>query len=212
MLEFMTRYAGNIHSQNGEDLIIREVLRRIGIDSGHVCEIGSNDGLWLSNTRLLIESGWHGTFIEANADLHARCLENWKHRPDVKCICAHVDASNINDFVDDACDLLSVDCDGPDIEIFHALIAKPKIVILEVDSCIPPDRDEFNSAGGAGYLPMLRLAMSKDLFLVAHTGNLVLCDDKYRELFPEIIGDGISNAELYFNSSWIEGGWHRVRG
>lgn len=212
MLEFATKYGFNRHSQNSEDGLISEIVRRISAetDLSQCAEIGGADGCWMSNTRLLIESGWRGTFIEANADLSARCVENWKHRPDVKCICAFVDASNINTFVDESCDLFSLDMDGPDYTVFAALVAKPKIVILEVDSCIPPDRDEFNSAGGAGYLPMLRLAIEKSYFLICHTGNLVLVDNKYRELFPEIVGDGISNANLYFNTSWIEGGWYKA--
>lgn len=217
MLEFLKKYSSNgTYSQNGESGILSECISRLekaNIALNHrAAEIGGSDGHFCSNIALLIDQGWHGTFIEANHDLHLRCVENWKHRPNVKCICAFVDASNINTFVDDSCDLLSIDCDGPDYLTFDALIAKPKIVILEVDSCIPPDRDEFNSAGGAGYLPMLKLAISKGYWLLVHCGNLIVIDNKYRDLFPEIIGDGISNAELYFNGSWIEGGWHRKAG
>lgn len=203
MLSFADKYAGNVHSQFGEDLIIRECLSRLGIEKGLCLEFGGNDGLWLSNTAHLIEQGWAGKFIEADFGLYQQCQARWKQRPDVKCICSRVNGTNINAFVDNSVNLLSADTDGGDYEIFKGLKAKPKIVVIEINSSILPDRDEFSSDGGAGYLPMLKLAIEKGYFLVCHTGNMILVDVKYRELFPEIIGDGLSNSELYFNRSHL---------
>lgn len=204
MLEFLKQYGGNVHSQNGEDGILAEALRRLNIESGHAVEIGGNDGRWLSNTRQLIEQGWSGSFVETQFSLWEKCRDNWAGNNNVKCICSHVDQYNINAFVDDSCDVFSTDTDGDDYSILKGLRAKPKIIIIEIDSSILPDRDEFNSDGGAGYLPMLRLAIDRGYFLLAHTGNLVLIAGEFRELFPEIIGDGISNSELYFNRAWLK--------
>lgn len=203
MLPFVAKYAGNIHSQNGEDLIVQECLRRMEITTGHAVEIGGNDGLWLSNTRALLEKGWSGKFVEASWSLYLQSEKNWAHRTDVKCICSKVDGHNVNAFVNDDCDLLSIDTDGPDYEIFKGLKAKPKIVIVEIDSSIPPGDEGFNSDGGAGYQVMTRLGIKKGYFLVAHTGNLILVASEYRKLFPEIKGDGVKNAELYFNRDWL---------
>ncbi len=205
MLTFLNKYARNVHSQNGEDGILLECLRRMEIVKGHCIEIGGNDGQWMSNTRLLIERGWSGSFIEADYSLYLKCQANWAHRKDVKCTCSRVSRDNVNAFVDGSCDVLSMDTDGADYQIFNGLRAQPKIVIVEVDSSIPPDADAVNSDGGAGYLPMVSLAYLKDYFLLCHTGNLIFVDEHYRHLFPEIKGrDPLIESEYYFNRSWLK--------
>lgn len=209
MISFVQKYAHNTHSQNGEDGIVKECLMRLWLrcprilENGHAVEIGGNDGRWMSNTRALIDQGWSGLFVEAEYDLYLKCKENWKDNPRVRSQCSRVDGKNINAFVDDRCDVLSSDTDGSDYEIFKGLKAKPKIVIVEIDSSIPPGDEGFNSDGGASYRTMVKLGIEKGYFLLAHTGNLVFVDKKYRKLFPEIIGDGLSNANLYFKRDWL---------
>lgn len=204
MLTFLSKYAKNYKfSQNGEEGLLIEILKRLKIETGNSIEIGGNDGRWLSNTALLIENGWTGKFIEADFDLWGNCVNNWKGNGNVKAVCSFVSADNVNAFVDADCDVLSIDTDGKDHEIFKAMEAKPKVVIIEIDSSIPPDADRFNGEGGAGYLPMVRLTIEKGYFLLAHTGNLVLVDKKYKKLFPEIKGDGISNSAEYFKRDWL---------
>lgn len=203
MLTFLERYGHNIHSQFNEDGVIAECVKRLGLEMGHCVEVGGNDGAWLSNTKALIEKGWSGTFVETEWPLYLKCQANWQHRKDVKCICSKVDGHNVNAFVKDDCDLFSTDTDGVDFEIFKGLKAKPKIVIIEIDSGFLPDVEGFNSDGGASYRSMLMRAIEKGYFLVCHTGNLILVDTKYRDSFPEIEGDGLSNSELYFNRMHI---------
>jgi hypothetical protein len=100
--------------------------------------------------------------------------------------------------------VLSIDVDGNDYLIFDGLKAKPKIVIVEIDSSLPPTHyGLFNADGGAGYAPMVMLGLDKGYFLLCHTGNLVLLDGKYKGLFPEVVGHPIINADLYFNRSWV---------
>lgn len=204
MLEFVNKYGANVHSQNGEDGIISECLHRIGIAIGHCVEIGANDGHWMSNTRNLIEKNWSGSFIETEWSLYLQCKANWAHRKDVKVICSKVDGHNVNAFVKADCDLLSVDTDGADYQIFKGLKAKPKIVIVEIDSSIPPEADGFNSEGGAGYKPMVMLALEKGYALLCHTGNLILIDEQYRYLFPEVMEHPLIYPDLYFNRGWLK--------
>lgn len=204
MLSFLNKYGFNVHSQNREDGVIAEAVKRIGIESGSCAEIGGNDGRWLSNTRLLIEQGWHGKFIETDFNLWRECAENWKDNPNVRSTCSHVDKYNISAFVDDSTDLVSLDTDGSDYELFKAMRARPKIVIVEIDSSFPPDREGFNSDGGAGYFSMMVLALERGYFLLAHTGNVVLVREEYKELFPEIEGHPILDSEKYFNRAWIK--------
>lgn len=204
MLSFLNQYGHNVHSQNCEDGIIAECVKRLSLSTGHAVETGGNDGQWLSNTRYLIESGWSGLFVEADYGLYLQCKENWKDNPRVRSQCSRVDGKNINAFVDDSCDLLSLDTDGSDYRIFHGLLVKPKIVIVEIDSSIPPNVLGFNQDGGAGYLEMVRLAQLRGYFVLCHTGNLIVVDGKYKHLFPEIDKDPIYEAEYYFNRAWLK--------
>lgn len=205
MLSFLKQYGFNTHSQNSEDGVIAECVKRLGITAGHAVETGGNDGLWLSNTRLLIENGWSGLFVEADYNLYLKCKENWKHNPRVRSQCSRVDGKNINAFVDDKCDLLSLDTDGSDYAIFAGLEARPKIVIMEVDSSIPPNVEGFNSDGGAGYFTGVELGIEKGYFLLAHTGNLIFVRDDLKHLFPEVKSrHPLIDSEFYFNRAWLK--------
>lgn len=204
MLSFYNKYAKDIvYSQNGEEGLLQEILKRLKIDKGECVETGGHNGKYLSNTALLIDKGWTGKFIEADYDLWEQCCKNWQGNENVKSICSFVSEANINAFVDENTHVLSIDVDGIDYQIFKALESKPAVVIIEIDSSIPPDADRFNSHGGAGYLPMLKLGIEKGYFLLCHTGNMVFVDKKYRKLFPEIKGDGLKNSEDYFRTNWI---------
>lgn len=204
MLSFLNKYAGNVHSQNGEDGILAECVNRLGMKSDHAVEIGGNDGRWMSNTRLLIENGWSGLFVEADYDLYLRCKQNWAHNPRVRSQCSYVDERNINAFVDIRCDVLSLDTDGSDYLIFDGLKAKPRIVIVEIDSSLNPEFSSFNSDGAANYFAMALLGITKGYFLLCHTGNMIFVDGQYKDLFPEISGDPLRDIDLYFNRAWIK--------
>lgn len=207
MLSFLHKYAKNYYaSQNGEEGILAECEIR-GISIFHCVEIGGHDGRFCSNTAWLIESDTAvvtGLFVEADFNLYQKCVSNWKHNALVRCQCSRVDGNNVNAFVDDSCDLLSLDTDGSDYQIFKGLNAKPKIVIVEIDSSIPPDDPSFNSDGAAGYFRGVELGLEKGYFLLVHTGNLVFVRDDYRHLFPEVKGNPMVDSELYFNRAWIK--------
>lgn len=205
MLSFVEKYAKNYFaSQNGEEGLLIEVIKRLRIEYGVSVEIGGNNGLYCSNTALLLkEHGWQGLFVEYDYNLYLESKRNWAGNPRVRSQCSKVDGKNINAFVDERCNLLSLDTDGKDYEIFSGLKAKPAIVIIEIDSGIPPDSLEFNSDGAAGFGAMVRLGMDKGYFLLAHTGNMVFIDDKYRHQFPDIDRDPIANPEVFFNTSWL---------
>jgi hypothetical protein len=204
MVDFLHKYAKNVtYSQNGEEGILIECLNRMKIKTGHAVEVGANNGAWCSNTALLVEKGWTCKMVEGDFNLWKECSERWKANQNVTTQCSMVDKYNVNAFVDGKCDVLSIDTDGQDYEIFKALKSKPKIVIVEIDSSILPHEDRFNDAGGAGYKRMVELGTEKGYFLLVHTGNLVFVDNQYKKLFPEISGDPLYNSEKYFNRSWI---------
>lgn len=206
MLSFLNQHAKNYkYSQNGEEGVIAECLFRLDIVEGRAVEIGGHDGRYCSNTALLLERfDWDGLFVEADYSLYLQCKENWKHNPRVRSQCSYVDGKNINAFVDDSCDLLSLDTDGSDYLIFDGLQAKPKIVIVEIDSGLNPDFASFNGDGAANYFAMTLLGINKGYFLLCHTGNLVFVANEYRELFPEVTGDPLRDIDLYFNRAWLK--------
>lgn len=207
MLSFLNKYGGNLKfSQNGEELIVLEILRRLDLPLGHAVEAGGSDGHFCSNTALLLEQGWSGLFVEGQYGLYLESKKNWKDNPRVRHQCCYVDGKNINAFVHDDCDLLSLDTDGSDFLIFNGLKARPKIVIAEIDSSIPPDSYEFNSDGAAGYARMVELGIEKGYFLLVHTGNCVFIREEFKHLFPEVKSKHpLIDSEYYFNRAWLKG-------
>jgi len=211
MLSFLQKYGHNYFtSQNGEEGILLECISRLEnafqLNRGHAVEIGGNDGRYCSNIALLLQQhGWSGLFVEADYGLYLQSRKNWDGLGlDVRHQCCRVDENNINAFVDERCDLLSLDTDGSDYRIFHGLLVKPKIVIVEIDSSIPPDQLGFNQDGGAGYREAVKLAQLRGYFPLCHTGNLVLIDEQYHNLFPEINRDPLYESEYYFNRAWLQ--------
>lgn len=207
MLSFLHQYAKDyVFSQNGEEGVILEALIRIDVNKGHCVEIGGADGRFCSNTALLLQHDyWTGLFVEADYNLYLKCKENWKDDPRVRSQCSYVDERNINAFVDDRCDLLSLDTDGGDYRIFCGMKARPKIVIVEIDSSLPPDKEVFNADGAAGYWAMTVAALERGYFVLCHTGNLVLLRQEYGHLFPEIDKHPLVDYEHFFNDAWLKG-------
>jgi hypothetical protein len=180
MIEFVEKYSKNIFSQNGEDGIIEECLKRMKIEIGSCCEFGAADGYFCSNTRALIEKGWRFTMLEA---------ENGQF----------VTPENVNELVPD-CDVLSIDIDGNDYAVWKAYDKKPKIVIIEINSSLDPQKDFFTPEQGTNFSLMLKLGHSKGYFLLCHTGNMVFIKDEYLDLFDEL--DGHYDFE-FFNKAWL---------
>lgn len=207
MLEFVNKYARNyFSSQNGEEGVCLEVVKRLGISSGVAVEIGGANGLFCSNTALLLrEHNWQGLYVEGSYSLYLESVENWKDNPRVRHQCCYVDGKNINAFVKDDCDLLSLDTDGLDYEIFAGLKAKPKIVILEIDSSVPPGVTVRADGLGCTYSNCVSIGIEKGYFLLCHTGNLVFIDNHYKDLFPEAKSKHpLIDSEAYFNRSWLK--------
>ena len=185
MLEFVKRYGYDVYSQNGEDGVIKECLSRMKIKKGVSIEFGAADGLYCSNTANL--EGWARHMYDID--------------PSGKVIRFLVTPANVNELPE--CDLLSIDIDGNDYNVWAAYKGKPKIVIIEIHSGYAPDENIISSEG-TSYSPMVALGIKKGYFLLCHTGNLIFIDTRYRKLFPEIHGDGLENSSEYFNKSWIK--------
>jgi hypothetical protein len=211
MLSFLNQYGRNEwYSQNDEEGIIAECLKRLELTQGHAVEIGANNGFYCSNTAALVDSAspfqnqkWTGLMVEADYDLYLECKRGWSKYEGMRVQCSRVDGYNINAFVDERCDLLSLDTDGHDYNIFCGMLARPKIVIVEIDSSIEPPSERFNADGGAGYWSMTVAALERGFFILVHCGNLVLIRQEYAHLFPECKPHPLLEWELYFNRAWL---------
>lgn len=139
----LLNYTWKKYSQSGEEGIISEILSRIGVEDGFFVEFGATDGIFFSNTRFLAERGWKGAFIECDAAVFPKLVENASLFPDVLCIQEYVKAAGAQGpgktldeigetyFKGQEIDVLSIDIDGLDYLILENLICKPKVICIE---------------------------------------------------------------------------------
>lgn len=127
----MVEHEARVYSQNGEDGVIAEIFRRIGIRDRIAVEIGVGDRALECNTRLLRQQGWETVQFDA-AGPYPRV---WQE---------HVTAENINPIladcaIPDVFDLLSIDIDGNDLWVWRALTKSPRVVVIEYNAGLGPD-------------------------------------------------------------------------
>ena len=206
-------HASNTHSQNGEDGILREIFRRLGVSQGYFTEFGAWDGQHLSNCFALFEEGWSGCYIEGDpvryADLQ-RSIVSDRVRPLLRFVTPSGPNSldNILNEVDAPkhLDLLSIDVDGDDLAIWKSLSNfRPKCVIIEYNSTIPFDTEFVNKPGmnwGNSAKSLVDLAGDRDYVLVAHTStNLIFLDGDgvfERSGLPRVTLDDLVVGPRYF--------------
>lgn len=186
-------FAEHGYSQNGEWGILREVFRRLKIKKGVSCEFGAADGSFCSNTRNLINQGWSGYLIEADQAGYLIM----KNDTSLNAIVIHsmVTPENVNQIVPLNTNLLSIDVDGSDYEIWEAHTGAPDVVVIEINSGKNPDEDFYHPRFGANFSIMNKLAENKNYFLLCHTGNCIYVHSKHKHLFRD--------ADTTFNDSWL---------
>lgn len=209
----LTDYKKNIHSQNGEDGIIEEILKRLNItEHGTFCEFGAWDGIYLSNTFALVEKGWSGVYIESEKERYKDLLATaYKYWPWIETINALVEIQGDNSLdellvhkstvLPKDFDLLSIDIDSYDYQIWESLKKfNPKIVIIEVNSSIAPPKEQTHCSThqGSSFSSTLKLGNEKGYDLVCHTGNMIFVrKDLTKDLFANI------NSNDLFDSRFV---------
>jgi hypothetical protein len=141
----LSRFDASLYSQNGEDGVIAEILRRIGIQTGFFVEIGIENGQE-NNTRLLLEQGWRGLWIEGSQELAGKAkaayrefiAEGW-----LTIVHALVTAENINSILENAkvpkqFDFFSIDIDQNTSHVWRALRFTSRIACVEYNASLPP--------------------------------------------------------------------------
>lgn len=183
-MRFEDKYGWKIHSQNNEEGVIEEILKRIDKSIGVSVEFGAPNDYYCSNTRFLKDKGWSSYFFDSapeSASVYKKLIT----------------PENVNELP--KCNVLSIDTDGQDYEIWKAYKGTPEIVIIEIDSSLNPLVDAVNNDGGVSFSKMLKLGIDKGYYLICHTGNMIFVREKFRHLFPET---DILTIDK-FNRSWL---------
>ena len=209
------KYRHNVYSQNGEDGVIKEIMRRLDITSGWFCEFGAWDGKHLSNTFNLLEHGWKGVYIEGDINRFKDLQTNSaKFKDNLHLICEYV-ASSGDASLDSLLsstpipkdfELLSIDIDSDDYNVWAGLQNyNPLVVIIEILGSLPPDVEKIStpSSPHSSFKSTVSLGRKKGYHLVAMVGNLFFVRD---DIVAKL---DLPSAELtapysLFDPSWLE--------
>lgn len=208
-------YKGNVHSQNGEDGVIAEILKRLGIASGWLVESGAWDGVHLSNTYALLDTAqdFKALYIESDPAKYRDLLATCERLPPGKAVPVQATLRADEDTLGDIMRrhnlppepaLLSIDIDSWDYDVWARLQGfRPAVVVIEINSEVPPldwrvhGRDGW--ADGTSFLPMLLLGATKGYRLAAHCGNMIFVRD---DLWP-LLGVPEGSPFANFHTRWL---------
>jgi len=143
----LLRYAFQVCSQNGEDGMIHEIFRRVGVGDRLFAEVGIGDGTE-NNTAFLLTQGWKGFWIDSNEAF----VKVVNARPDlqggcIKYLVSFVSKENIGELfhqlgVPREFDLLSLDIDQNTYYAWEGLREfRPRVVVVEYNAVIPQEVD-----------------------------------------------------------------------
>ena len=183
----LARHHAQVYSQNGEDGIIAEIFRRIGVTDRLFIEIGVGTGQE-NNTRLLLEQGWRGVWIDANRPELARARDEFSRftaSGALVIVEAIACAETIEAILDTAglpgqVDFLSLDIDQNTSHVWRSLQRRARVACIEYNASVPasvalevaydPARPWDGSNGFGGSLKSLETIGS------AKAMSLVGCD------------------------------------
>lgn len=185
----LNRHEFRVFSQSGQDGIIAEIFRRIGVRDRTFVEFGVGAGGGFENNSMyLLAQGWHGSWIEAApeaCDQIARQLDFLVAQRALQLLNARVTAETIVGLfaqlgTPSEFDLLSIDIDSNDYWVWQRLTAyRPRVVVIEYNSFLPAsvqwtvpyaaDRtwDDLNIEFGASLKSLERLGRELGYTLVA---------------------------------------------
>jgi hypothetical protein len=142
----LSSYELRAFSQNGEDGVLAEILRRVGVAERFFVEFGVESGREGNCIYLADVAGWRGLFMEAGDGLYRDLQRKYAAENHVQTICARVSTQNIEPLLAQADvpaepDVLSIDVDGQDYWIWEALESyRPRAVVIEYNSSLDPRR------------------------------------------------------------------------
>ena len=141
----LLRAGAKFFSQNDEDGILLEIIRRTGISEGTFVEIGVGDGLE-NNTLVLLMLGWRGLWVggeglafRTSGSAKLTYEQLWVTPQNVGRTMREGLASL--DLAADSVDVVSVDIDSYDRDVVQAILdygARPLVFIVEYNAKFPP--------------------------------------------------------------------------
>lgn len=143
-------------SQFDEEPILAKIFEVAG--SGVCADIGAR-GRVGSNVAFLIDRGWKAQLIDRGINQLIKDFP-FTRFPNVTIVQAEISAKNVNKILWKEMDLLSIDIDGPDADVWEAMTARPKVLVIEA---VPENRQKI-----------IEISESRDYKLHAGTGpNLI---------------------------------------
>ncbi|MEH2384220.1 MAG: hypothetical protein V7K14_00175 [Nostoc sp.] len=215
LISSLHKYRHNIYSQNGEDGVIEEVMKRLEINSGWFCEFGAWDGKHLSNTFHLAEQGWKGVYIEGDIDRFKDLQTNSeKYKDRLHLIREYVTPSGASSLdnllsittIPKDFELLSIDIDSDDYNVWAGLeYYSPLVVIIEIIGSIPPDIEKIStlSSPHSSFKSTVSLGKEKGYQLIGMIGNLFFVRDDMVEKL-NLPNTELMDSSSLFDPSWLE--------
>ena len=199
------KYRSNPYSQNGEDGILAKLLQELEIKSGVCVEFGASNGPFFSNTYNLLNKNFSAFYIESDSNLFNELKKNTKYLSNVTAINRFVSHQLDNNSLDSILtqyrvpkdfEILSIDIDSYDLQVWQNYSGNPKIVIIEINSTIKPGILNYHNQPlkGNSFSSTLLIGKNKGYILLAHTGNLIFLRKDlinksslglYQKLFPK---------------------------
>ena len=207
-----------VFSQFEEDGMLLAIFSIIGEGSKTFVDLGSSDGISSNCANLAVNHGWWGVFVDGDQDAITRGRRFYEKHPDTwvyppKLVCAHISRESVDQILDEAgvegeIDLLSIDIDGNDYWVWHALEqVQPRVVIIETHvalgmrNVVVPYDPSYRFPGshpdyhGASVLAMEAMANQKGYRLVgsnAYGFNTIwIKGDEGIEAFPAVSVDRV---------------------
>jgi hypothetical protein len=139
----LSRHSAQVYSQNGEDGMIAEAFRRIGTTNRTFLEIGIETGQQ-NNTRLLLEQGWSGVWVDANAANVAEATRTFAafiETGALRIVIGDVGVETANTVLADSglpptLDFLSLDIDQNTSHVWRALRLEARVACIEYNAAV----------------------------------------------------------------------------
>jgi hypothetical protein len=210
-------------SQNGEDGVLAEILRRIGAQTRFFVEFGVESGREGNCVYLADVAGWRGLFMEADELLYRVLEAKYSAQENVRTARALVAPENIVELfahgeVIAEPDVLSIDVDGQDYWIWEAIEGyRPRVVIVEYNSVLDPRRrlvqpnQPDRSWDGTDYfgasLGALQALANRKGYQLVHTelsgaNAFFVRADLAIDTFPEAADIAVRGTPNYFQSGY----------
>jgi hypothetical protein len=224
-----------VFSEHDEDGILLFLLSVTGSGARRLVDIGAS-GIAASNSaNLILHHGWTGLLVDANEQSTAATRAYYEQQglmpPQIATtwVTAETVAGLVHDHGLDDADLLLIDIDGNDYWLWKALDIRPRVVAIEYQDILGPDRSvvipydpqfsvdahpenaEENNYVGASLRALTKLAHAKGYRLAAVNRlgyNAFFVRDDLMGRLPEIpVEDGFAHP---WNQHGIAERWPKV--